>query len=88
MTDTAAQQRKWHGWGMRPSTGKSVTLHVGPLPGRKSIALYSMVGPVMHVHAYFRDELEARRALSVIDHITWGDQLEPGIWDISGDETS
>lgn len=76
--------RAWHGWGMRPAEGPQVALHIGPLPGRQSIALYSMVGPVMYVHAYFRDETEARRAMSVLDRITGGDELEPGIW--HGDE--
>jgi hypothetical protein len=69
--------RKWQGW-RRP--GSNITLHIGPLPTRKAIALYSMVGSVMYVHAYFRDETEARRALSVIEFITGGDPLEPGIW--------
>jgi hypothetical protein len=73
--------RQWHGWS-RPSGG--VTLHVGPVPTRKSIALYSIVGSVMYVHAYFRSEKEARRALSVIEFITGGDPLERGIW--AGDD--
>ena len=59
----------WHGWSRRTGyTGRS--LHIGPLPGRKSICLYTMDytnGAVMYVHAYFRNEDEARRALETLD---------------------
>ena len=53
---------EWHGWGRGESA-----LHVGPLPGRKSICLYSIVGSVMNVHAYFRSEYEAQLALRLLD---------------------
>lgn len=63
---------EWHGWsrGQKPYTGKA--LHVGPLPGRKSIALYTMDytdGAVMRVHAYFRNEDEARDALETLEYL-------------------
>lgn len=53
----------WHGF----QFGELGTLHIGPLPTRKSIALYLIQGSVMHVLAYFRDEDEARRLLSFLD---------------------
>ena len=86
MTETV-DPRQWHGWSREPDNGtgrKGAVLHIGPVPTRKSIALYSIVGSVMYVHAYFRSEKEARRALSVIEFITGGDSLECGIW--AGDD--
>jgi hypothetical protein len=69
MSDTEQAQhaddvRGWHGW----SRG-GVALHVGPVPGRKSIALYSHVGVTATVLAYFRDDESAFRALAVLDHL-------------------
>lgn len=54
----------WHGW----SRGKAA-LHIGPLPGRKSICLYSINGSVMKVHAYFRSKDEAWAALELLDEL-------------------
>lgn len=73
---SAETPRSWHGW----SRG-STALHIGHVPTRKSLTLYSMVGSVMYVHAYFRSEKEARRAMSVLDLITDSDPLESGIWE-------
>lgn len=61
----------WHGWS-RTKGFSGRALHVGPLPGRKSICLYTMDytdGAAMHVHAYFRSETEARRALATLDEL-------------------
>lgn len=55
----------WHGFQL----GDRGTLHVGPLPTRKSVALYLIQGSVMHVLAYFRDETEARRCLAFLDDV-------------------
>lgn len=60
----------WHGWSRGLQSGR--VLHIGPLPGRKRIALYTMDyrnGAVMYVHAYFRSEDEAHRALETLDWI-------------------
>ncbi len=61
----------WHGWSRsRGLNGRA--LHIGPLPGRKSICLYTMDyrdGAIMRVHAYFRNEDEARDALATLDEI-------------------
>lgn len=59
----------WHGWS-RTGKYEGEALHIGPLPGRKSICLYTMDyrdGAAMYVHAYFRSEDEARHALAVMD---------------------
>lgn len=74
-------ETEWHGWGRaegyddsgNPIVGR--TFHIGPLPTRKSIALYSVDhrdGAEMHVHAYFRSEQEARLALEVLDELLEG----------------
>jgi hypothetical protein len=61
----------WHGWGR---SGES--LQIGPLPWCKQICLYTVDArdgaAVMYVHAYFRSEDEACRALGVLDRL-----LEP-----------
>lgn len=66
----------WHGWSL--STG-GPALHVGPLPGRKSVCLYSVNGSVLSVHAYFRSEDAAREALGVLDGL-----LSPGAGNFLG----
>jgi hypothetical protein len=60
---------EWHGWSRWD--GKR-TLHIGPLPGRKSLCLYTMAGSVMEVHAYFRSEKEARKAMKTLDYLMFG----------------
>jgi hypothetical protein len=54
----------WHGWSAADST-----IHVGPLPGRKSICLYEVAdgGTTIRTLAFFRDEDKAKRALSHLD---------------------
>lgn len=57
------QQPDWHGWEF-PGIG---TIHIGPVPTRKSICLYTIQGSVMDVHAYFRTEDHARTLLTFLD---------------------
>lgn len=57
---------EWHGW---KREGSDVPLHVGPLPGRKSICLYSIDGSVIRTHAFFRDEQDARDAMVVLESL-------------------
>lgn len=57
----------WHGWSTRHGD-----IHVGNLPGRKSICLYTVERPpgggaVMHVLAYFRTAPDAQRCLAYLD---------------------
>jgi hypothetical protein len=56
----------FHGW-----TRYGRTIHVGPLPGRKSIALYRILGvdSQIDVLGYFRDESAARRFLGDLDRL-------------------
>lgn len=60
----AETARDWHGW----SRG-GVALHIGPLPGRKSVCLYTHVGCTIEPVAYFRSVDDAQRALNVLDHL-------------------
>lgn len=60
-----ALDERWHGW--RVGSGKSI--HVGPLPSRKSVALYTEGGGRIDVLAYFRSEEDAERALALIDRL-------------------
>jgi hypothetical protein len=53
---------EWHGW-----TTAGMTLHVGPLPGRKSICLYRLDESVIRPLAYFPDEAKARECLQFLD---------------------
>ncbi len=66
-----SEEEEWHGWS-RHTKHKGRALHIGPLPGRKSICLYTMDytdGAVMKVHAYFRNEKEAKEALATLEYL-------------------
>ena len=43
------------------------SLHIGPLPGRKSICLSLTEDAVVTPLAYFRSEAEAKKALEFLD---------------------
>lgn len=58
-------ENDWHGW----QFGDRGRLHIGPLPGRKSICVYTIQGSVLHVHAYARSEDEARALLAFLDGV-------------------
>lgn len=60
---------EWHGWGLSDSSIPS--LHVGHLPGRKSLALYVTDTSVIRTLAYFRDEESAKEALKVLDRLVF-----------------
>ena len=53
---------EWHGWSVR-----GMTLHVGPLPGRKGIVLYRCEKATIKPLAYFRNEEQAQACLEVLD---------------------
>ena len=55
---------EWHGW----SRG-DVALHIGYLPGRKSVCLYVVRGGRLDVLAYFRNEQAAWHALATLDEL-------------------
>lgn len=67
------QPGDWHGWsGHYPDGSTSATLHIGPLPGRKSICMYKVDGSLLRVLAYFRDEQVARETLELISELITG----------------
>jgi hypothetical protein len=75
MTEDIKIVSQWHGWTREPEPYTGRALHIGPLPNRKSICLYTMDyrnGATMYVHAYFRSMEEARRALETLDHLMEG----------------
>jgi hypothetical protein len=57
----------WHGW----SAGgdRAQALHIGHLPGRRSVALYTEGHGTLNVLAYFRSEQDAEVAMLFIDRI-------------------
>lgn len=57
---------EWHGWSAMGSN-----LHVGELPGRKQIVLYTMThnGSVIHPLAYFKTPEDARTCLDFLDKL-------------------
>lgn len=60
----------WHGWsfyaGVLPST--CTAIHIGPLPGRKRIALYTQDKEEgVHILAWFDTEDRAERFLRWLD---------------------
>ena len=62
MTTPRQPASEWYGWGQG-----DIALYIGPLPGRKSIALYSMEGNRYTPLAYFRDKEKARKARDWLD---------------------
>ncbi len=66
---------KWHGWALfDPSLDKRCeAVHVGPLPGRKQIALYTEGETEGKILAYFQDEAKAELFLSWLDKIVIAD---------------
>lgn len=63
--DMTAEKERWHGWTV---AGKS--LHVGPLPGRKSICLYTSEASIgLKPLAYFRSEDDADACLAWLDRL-------------------
>ena len=64
---------EWHGW-RRSDSG--MALHIGPLPGRKSICLYEEGNGYIDVFAFFTSEAKARKALELLDSFVEG--LEGG----------
>ena len=59
-------ESEWHGWARR---GDNVALHIGELPGRKSVCLYEIDGSVIRTLAFFKDVDKARRALQLLDRL-------------------
>ena len=57
---------EWHGWRVMDTN-----LHVGALPGRKQIVLYTMTngGTTIHPLAFFKSENDARTALDFLDKL-------------------
>lgn len=53
---------RWHGWSVG---GKAI--HVGPLPRRKSICLYTVIGNTISPLAYFKTEDDAKALLDILD---------------------
>lgn len=61
---------EWHGWARSDDLReKGEALHIGPLPGRKSVCLYVIKGSVLTPLAYFRNEEAAERALALLDRL-------------------
>lgn len=62
---------EWHGWSRGLSSGQKTgrALHIGPLPGRKSLVMYVHDGSVVRALAYFRNYQDAALALDVLDEI-------------------
>lgn len=61
MMDESGFTYDWHGW----RSGRT-SLHIGPLPRRRRIALYEFTsnGQITPL-AYFKDEASAARAMSL-----------------------
>ncbi len=64
---------RWHGWSKQ---GEALSLHIGHLPGRKSLCLYADYGGEIDALAYFPSEQHAIKALQMLDWLTAG--REPG----------
>ena len=70
----------WHGWkpiatptDMPKVVSTSPSLHAGPLPGRKSIALYTEGSGTIETLAYFQSDKAAEVVMDFIDRLAWPD---------------
>ena len=55
--------------------GDGRELHVGLLPGRKSIALYTILGCCVEVLAWFPSETQAAEFCRILWNVTYPDAL-------------
>lgn len=59
----------YHGWGI---TNKNLTLHIGNLPGRKSVCLYYEDNGTINTLAFFKNPESAQKAQELLDtFILW-----------------
>ncbi len=59
---------KWHGYAFGKSNGtENESLNVGPLPNRKTIALYRFSNGTIAPLAYFSSEQHAEECLRLLD---------------------
>ena len=68
----APRERFKHGWQMKRVYVESPSLFIGPLPGRKSIAIYTVEGSVLDVHGYFRSREDAERVYDLLEEMISG----------------
>lgn len=61
-----------HGWRVGTKA-----IHVGTLPGRKSICLYFDYGSVIRTIAFFRNDKDARECLDALDSLATGHSQPP-----------
>ena len=66
---------EWHGWGRKDGP----TLHISPLPERKSVYLSIDYGAVVKALARFSSEDDARTAMRELDRIILGDGPDDAI---------
>jgi len=59
---SAPDESEWHGWQLVDGP----SLHIGPVPGRRSIGLFVIVGSTLTPLAYFTSEDHARAALDLL----------------------
>lgn len=60
----------WHGWGR----GRGPALHIGELPGRKSVCLYTISDGAIRTHAFFKNAHQAQKVMALIDSLVFGPQ--------------
>lgn len=65
---------EYHGWSLTNLTDPRLqySLHIGMLPGRKSVCLYFQRDAVIYTLAYFANEKRARMAMNVLDRLILG----------------
>lgn len=65
--ETTSPDEDWHGWGVSDQSVPS--LHIGSLPGRRSVCLYATSPGTLEPLAYFRSEAAAKQALAILDRL-------------------
>ena len=59
---------RWHAW----RCTQKRALGIGPVPGRKSLALYVQRGSTKEPVAYFTSDEAASEALELLGDLAWG----------------
>lgn len=65
--ESRMKQRFRFGWSRKMAYGKTPTLFIGKLPGRKSYCLYTQDGSVVEPRAYFRTEKDAAEVYDLLE---------------------
>jgi len=66
-------EKKFLGRGYGQNNNDNKAIYIGNLPGRKQVCLYTTVGGMLEVLAFFKTHELAQKALDWLDRLAIGD---------------